>query len=110
MFHDPKMDDELTYFYNRDNLQDILEKHPEYTKVYFKITNANGKMLLSLCRDTGDELYLVSNKRYDDLNLYLRKRMEIQPVKKKVEEVKTQTMDNIKKPKQQTLFGFIKKN
>lgn len=104
------MEDELIYFFNRDNLDEIIKKHPEYTKVYFTMKNKNGKAHLSLSRNIGDQLYLVSNRDYQDVNLYLKKENEAAIAKKKTEEVEKANKQNpSKKAKQQSLFGFINK-
>lgn len=105
------MEGEHTYFYNKDNLQDILKEHPEYIKVYFKITRRDGKVVLSLSRDSGDQLYLASNKDHDDLRRYLGKRViEEHPAKTKSEiSIAENKPGIVKKPKQQNLFSFIKK-
>ncbi|ELA42364.1 uncharacterized protein VICG_00462 [Vittaforma corneae ATCC 50505] len=107
------MEDEDTYFYNRDNLQDILKEHPEYIKVYFKATSNGDKTTLSLSKNSGDQLYLVSNRDYDDLKKYLRKRtIEEHPAKKKNDTflIAENKPEIAKKPKQQNLFSFIKKS
>ncbi|KAM0681210.1 hypothetical protein GINT2_000406 [Glugoides intestinalis] len=104
------MTDERVYFFNRDNLDDIIKEHPKYTKVYFRMKNENGKAHLSLSRDSGDQIYLVSNCDHQDLNLYLKKATEVAIVQKKNINPEEANKENpSKKAKQQSLFGFINK-
>lgn len=105
------MNKDETYFYNRNNLEKIYKEHPEYTKIYFKIQNQNGKLLLGIQKDSGDELYILSNKNHENLKQYLSKKaLENYPIKKKTDQVAVNgKIESVKKPKQQTLFGFIQK-
>jgi len=101
------MSDLQVYFNNIHNLEDVLKEHPEYTRVYFKTSTNNGRLVIGLDKHSGDELYLVSNKDYNDLDMYLRS-VEYEVPKKKEAE-REPKVDLVKKTKQQDLFSFFKK-
>lgn len=94
------------HFKSEGKLEDIIKEHPEYTKVYFKTVNADGKIYLSLSKGSGDELYFVSNKEYEDPKLYLRKQAVEAPKKNRHE---VSPVEMAKKTKQPNLFNFFKK-
>lgn len=103
---------ELTYFRNVNDLNEILKENPKYFKIYFKKQIINGKSTISLCKGEGDILYCVSNTNHNDLKLYLKKKENF--VKSVIEKRNEQSQPNIsnepaKKMKQQNLFSFFTK-
>lgn len=103
------MNEDLVYYAKKNNLTETLKENPEYTKVFFKMIEKDGKKILSLSEGTGDELYFVSNRSYDDLYYYLRKK-EVNEIKKRHTENKIENKEEqVKKTKQQDLFSFFKK-
>lgn len=110
------MEKEVVYFYNMHDLENVLKEHPNYTKVYFKAVKEDGKLVLSLSKHAGDQLYLVSNKDYDDLEMYLKgvKTEVTEKITPRAEKIsipkELRTVDEpVKKHKCQDLFSFIKK-
>lgn len=104
---------EEVYFYNRDNLQEVVAKHPEYTKVYFTSSEEDGKVTIGLSKHSGDELYFVSNKEYETPESYLKRDKrtaeKTAPAEKKAGEGTWKMTDSVKKVGQQNLFSFLKK-
>lgn len=107
---------EKTFFRNTSDIQKIAEENPEYTKIYINRFNNDGKLSLSLSKEHGDELYIVSNKDHEDLKLYF-KNENIDSISKKldnktnIKKVQSETSKDpiIKKAKQNNLFSFITK-
>lgn len=115
------MAEELTYFCNTSDLSKITGEHPEYTKIYAcfktvddkKISDNQGtfkrkKTVLSLSKNHGDFLYLVSNVNHDNVKDYFS---ISKPVFEKTEPTKNKTvLEPVKRTKQQTLESFFKKS
>jgi len=115
------MAEELTYFCSTSDLSTITAEHPEYTKIYAclkttddkKISDNQGtfkrkKTVLSLSKNHGDFLYLVSNINHDSIKDYFS---ISKPVPEKTEPTKNKTvLEPVKRAKQQTLEAFFKKS
>lgn len=92
------------------DLDEILKKHPEYTRIYLDLVNKGDKLVLKLSKGEGKELYMVSNMNHDNLEDYLKKENKIEEVHESSIQEKTDNNSNQNKRfKQQSLFNFIKK-
>ena len=104
------MESELVFFKASENLEKILEEHPNYTKIYFKKEIVDGKTYISLSKNSGDALYLVSNADHSNIKNYLRPRSRSEPIEKRSEpQEQSVVAEPSKKPKQQNLFNFFTK-
>lgn len=76
----------------------------KYTKIFINVKKNGNVKKLSLSKNSGDFLYIISSENYDDLYEYMR--VEKNEFKDK-EIVKSKP--EIKRAKQGNLFGFLKK-
>ncbi len=113
------------FLWNTHDLAKIIQEHPKYTKIYVntvesKEIDGEGSTIsvetLSLSKNSGEFLYLVSNTDFDDLKLYFSKNKKDELFCSKnensIEPVKTKNEPPaVKKAKQQqTLQSFFKTN
>lgn len=103
------MEQESTYFNNGDtDLGSMAEKNPEYTKIYMNVSKDNGVTTITLSKDRGDILYILSstsNEKYSD---YFRPRTA---VKEDIDSARKgdEGTNAPKRVKQSTLLNFMKR-
>jgi len=52
------------------SLADEALAHPEYTRVFYNVTKEDGVSNVTLSFDHGQSLYILSNRRYQDMKKY----------------------------------------
>lgn len=52
------------------DIEEKAQEYPEYTKVFVNLQENEDDIKIWLTADVGDQLYLLSNRRYEDFNEY----------------------------------------
>ena len=61
-----------TYFMNQKDFQENVESNPEFGKVYLNMDIGPNRISLSLSKQAGDKLYLISNTDHSDMSEYFK--------------------------------------
>lgn len=101
------------------NFERRLESNKEYVRIFVNTTNSISRnsignelktKTLTLSKNTGDSLFLISNIDYENFKDYFRKDVTENVTAKVIQPIKTKNeLPEVKKPKQQqSLQGFFK--
>jgi hypothetical protein len=88
------------------DLEKIASENPGYARIFMNSRKSGGTTLVSLTRDKGDKLYIVSNVFHERISDYLRYREEGLEAEK---EAPVEAEDKPKRKKQSSLLSFLKK-
>lgn len=77
----------------------------KYNKIFINVNKVGNTTKLSLSKNSGDFLYILSTENYDDIYKYFQTKKNI-PEETNVVKNKPE----VKRAKQGNLFGFLKKN
>lgn len=98
-------ENEVTYFESeKTRLRDIAEEHPEYTRIYMNISREKNVTRITLSKDKGDVLYILSNVDGPYSGYFRRKSAE-----EKCTDARSEQVNPLKRAKQSTLFNFTRK-
>lgn len=99
-----------TYFTTKTNkVEEIIDKNKHYNRIFMNIKHEDGKDILYLTKDKGQDLYIVSSENYDDIFEYFtQENKKTNNKEEKVEEIKKEEK-TVKRKKQGSLLNFFKK-
>ena len=104
-------DEEKTYFRLQNgsscDLEQMATENPEYTQIYINGVKEGNRIKLSLSKNAGDALYILSNRNYDDFRLYFSSPGITVVESIKAKEKVTSFENNVKRVKQQNLLSFF---
>jgi hypothetical protein len=103
----PAGEAEKTYFSSDGiDLEKIAAENPGYTRVFMNARKRGSTTVISLTRDRGDRLYIVSNISHERISDYFKYR-EGEVVAGESVDVPGEAEEKPKRKKQSNLLGFL---
>ncbi|KAF9764384.1 hypothetical protein NGRA_0608 [Nosema granulosis] len=100
---------EETYFSSKtEKIEEIIkDKNKQFTRIYMNVRDEQGKDVLYLSRDKGQDLYIVSLKDHKNIEEYFTAKAPSRA--NAIEKKEFKAENNVKRTKQGSLLSFFKK-